>query len=105
MATAVLREGRSPIASVFDELVAEYKGIFPSVESVMYEDKSGLVGWIGGERVLIGNLTLMNRYHITVPEDVSVRKQSGSEIAYIAVSGQAVAVLILSYIAPPIIKE
>ena len=103
MAAAVLREARSPIAPVFDELVRERDSYVPLVESVMYEDKSGLVGWINGERVLVGNLSLMNRYHINVPEqDISAR---GRELAYVAVSGQAVAILYLSYTAPPIIKE
>jgi hypothetical protein len=103
MAAAVLREARSPIAPVFDELIAEKDGYIPSVESVMYEDKSGLVGWINGERVLVGNLALMNRYHITVPIDAVPKRYK--ETAYIAVSGQAVAILCLSYIAPPVIKE
>ncbi len=103
MAAAVLREARSPIAPVFDELIAERDGYIPSVESVMYEDKSGLVGWINGERVLVGNLALMNRYHITVPVDAVPKRYK--ETAYIAVSGQAVAILCLSYIAPPVIKE
>ena len=104
MAAAVLREALSPIASVFDELVIENNGMLPAVESVMYEDKSGLVGWIGGERVLIGNMTLMNRYHITVPQEVAVKRQQilGREITYIAVSGQAVAILALSYAASPV---
>lgn len=107
MAAAILREGMSPIASVFEELVMENHGELPAVESVMYEDKSGLVGWIGGERVLVGNMTLMNRYHITVPEDgeVSRMRKAGFEITYIAVSGQALAVMALSYTASPIIKE
>ena len=107
MAAAVLKEARSPIAPVFDELIAESNGFIPSVESVLYEDKSGLVGWINKERVLIGNINLMNRYHITVPEDSAVSRQRklGREISYVAVSGQPVAVLCLSYIAPPVIKE
>lgn len=107
MATAVLREAGSPIAPVFDELVMEYKGELPAVESVMYEDKSGLVGWIGGERVLIGNLKLMNRYHITIREEMPAQQQKrlGNFVTYIAVSGQAVAVMALSYTAAPVTRE
>ncbi|MBR1533242.1 MAG: hypothetical protein IJ639_02670, partial [Ruminococcus sp.] len=98
MAAAVLREGSSPIAPAFDELVMENNNVLPSVESVMFEDKSGLVGWIGGERILIGNMKLMNRYHITVPVDVPIKKSrdSGVDITYVAISGQAVAILSLS---------
>lgn len=104
MAAAVLTEAGSPIAPVFDELVAENAHVLPTVESVLYEDKSGLVGWIGGERVLIGNMALMNRYHITVPQTLSKKKGDGRAITYIACSGQAVAALILSYHASPIAK-
>ena len=96
MATAVLREVNSPIAPVFDELVAENSGRLPAVESVIYEEKSGLVGWINGERVLVGNMALMNRYHITVPDrGVAVK---GRQVTYIAVSGQVVAMLVLRYL-------
>ena len=101
MAAAVLREATSPIAPVFDDLITEYGGELPSVESVLYEDKSGLVGWIGGERVLIGNMTLMNRYHITIPEERPAGKaRPNHEITYIACAGQAVAKLVLHYAAP-----
>ena len=99
LATAVLREANSPIAPAFDELAMENNNVLPAVESVMYEDKSGVVGWIKGERILIGNMKLMNRYHITIPTaEVPFKKRgSGLEIAYVAVAGQAIAVLGLSY--------
>lgn len=99
MATAVLREANSPIAPVFDELVMENNNVLPAVESVMYEDKSGVVGWIKGERILVGNMKLMNRYHITIPTDeIPFKKRNdGLEIAYVAIAGQAVAVLGLTY--------
>ena len=107
MAAAVLREAASPIAPAFDELVMENNNVLPAVESVMFEDKSGLVGWINGERVLIGNMKLMNRYHITIPTDMiaSKRKNKTLETSYVAIAGQAVAVLGLSYEANKITKE
>ena len=64
--------------------------------SVIYEEKSGLVGWINGERVLVGNQTLMRRYHITIP-DRGVRVKD-RQLTYIAVAGQAVATLLLRYL-------
>ena len=107
MAAAVLREAASPIAPVFDDLIAETGGDLPAVESVMFEEKSGLVGWIGGERVLIGNITLMNRYHVNIPEERSAKRSRGkkTEITYIACSGSPVAVLSLSYSAPRSARE
>lgn len=106
MAAAVLREAMSPIAPVFDELVTEYGDELPAVESVMYEDKSGLVGWIGGERVLVGNTALMNRYHILLPETREPKRgRSAGGITYVAVAGQAIALLSLTYTAPKIARE
>lgn len=105
-AAAVLREAMSPIAPVLDELVTEYGGELPAVESVMYEDKSGLVGWIGGDRVLIGNLALMNRYHILLPETRAPKQARGGRTAmvYVACGGQAIAAMQLTYTAPKTAK-
>ena len=107
LAAAVLSEVNSPIAPVLDELVEERGGRLPAVESVMYEDKNGVVGWIGGERVLIGNLSLMNRYHITIPEVRSVKQSrvGSREITYVACGGQAIAMLVLTYTAPKAAAE
>jgi cation transport ATPase len=107
MAAAVLREAASPIAPVFDELIAESESELPAVESVMFEEKSGLVGWIGGERVLIGNIALMNRYHINFPEERPAKRSRNkkTELTYIACSGSPVAVLSLSYSAPRSARE
>ena len=66
------------------------------MESVIYEEKSGLVGWINCERVLVGSQTLMRRYHITIPDrGVNVKDR---QLTYIAVAGQAVATLLLRYL-------
>ena len=100
-AAMVLREADSPLASVFDDLVEEYAGLLPKVESVMYEDKSGLVGWVGGERILIGNMTLMDRYHITVPEKAQKFSSDDAATTYFAVSGQLCCVALVSYKANP----
>ena len=102
LAAAVLKEAMSPIAPVFDDLIAESGGELPAVESVLYEDKSGLVGWIAGERILIGNTALMNRYHISIPDDKAEKayRSRGQEVTYIACAGQAIAILALSYSAP-----
>ena len=107
MAAAVLREASSPIAPVFDELVADKDRAVPAVESVMLEEKSGLVGWIGGERVLIGNMALMERYNIMIPDNKheKLALSKGRQVTYIACSGQAVAMLVLSYKAPKQQKE
>ena len=100
-AAMVLKEASSPLSSVFDELIEEYAGVLPSVESVMYEDKCGLVGWVSGERILIGNMHLMDRYHITVPEKARHIKDNTALTTYIAVAGRLCCVALVSYKAHP----
>ena len=100
-AAMVLREADSPLAPVFDDLVEEYAGLLPKVESVMYEDKSGLVGWVGGERILIGNTKLMDRYHISVPEKAQKLSAGDAIPTYFAVAGQLVCVAMVTYKANP----
>lgn len=98
-AAMVLKEAQSPLRFVFDDLVKESVNTLPNVESVMYEDKSGLVGWVDGERVLIGNKSLMERYHITV-EHTSLEakcKNEKKQLTYIALSGQLMALVVTSY--------
>lgn len=47
---AILKEAQNPIANAFDSVVAETEETLPEVESVLYEDEIGLVGWIKSEK-------------------------------------------------------
>ncbi len=58
---AILKEAKNPIAKVFEKVVDETEGDLPEVESVLYEDELGLVGWVNGERILVGNRELMTK--------------------------------------------
>ena len=64
---AILKEAQNPIANAFDSVVAETEETLPEVESVLYEDEIGLVGWIKSERILVGSRTLMEKYSVEVP--------------------------------------
>ncbi|MEE1318245.1 MAG: hypothetical protein UHD05_01940, partial [Ruminococcus sp.] len=64
---AILKEAQNPIANAFDSVVAETKETLPEVESVLYEDDMGLVGWINSERILVGSRSLMEKYSVETP--------------------------------------
>ena len=106
-AAIVMQEADSPMHQIFDDLLDEHMNNLPTVESVMYEDKSGLVGWVGGDRILIGNMSLMDRYHISVPEsDIESRNRAaGRQVTYIAAAGRLLAVVVTVYKANPYIRE
>ena len=59
-----LKEAQNPIANAFDSVVAENEETLPEVESVLYEDEIGLVGWIKSERILVGCLLYTSSYFV-----------------------------------------
>lgn len=96
---AVLRDAKSPLASVFDNVVDNHGGRLPSVESVMYEDKLGLVGWVGGERLLVGSAELLEKFGVEAPT-LSGEEQymkEGRQKTYFAKGNKAVAMFVTTY--------
>lgn len=86
---------------IFENIIQDRKDILPKVESVIYEDGMGLVGWINGQRVLIGNRRLLEAHNITPPEKSVEDKylNMGNQVTYISMSGELIAMFILSYTA------
>lgn len=98
-AAAVLKEVNSPLSYVFDKALQESRMVLPDVESVMYEDQLGLVGWVNGDRILVGNRELMRKYSINMPEKDIEEKyhRQHKQTTFIAHSGVLVAMLITTY--------
>ncbi|MBR3972194.1 MAG: hypothetical protein IKJ83_04875 [Ruminococcus sp.] len=98
-AAAILREANNPMACVFDHVVASSKDKLPKVESVLYEDRLGLVGWVEGERILVGSKALLEKYAIPLPsEDFEDKhKKEGKLVTYLARSNEAVAMFVTTY--------
>ena len=104
---AVLKEAQNPIANAFESVVTEAKETLPEVESVLYEDELGLVGWINGERILVGSRSLMDKYQVETPAVDYEEKytSAGSQITYLSRSGSLVAMLVTRYHADPELKS
>ncbi len=98
-AAAVLREAKNPMACVFDRVVENKGGKLPKVESVLYEDKLGLIGYIDSERILVGNRALMEKYSIKLPDEEFENKHKieGRVVTYLARSSELVAMFVFSY--------
>ena len=64
---AILKEAHNPIANAFESVVSEAKQTLPEVESVLYEDGLGLVGWVNSERILVGSRRLLEKYQVRIP--------------------------------------
>ena len=104
---AVLKEAQNPIANAFDSVVSEAKETLPNVESVLYEDNLGLVGWINGERILVGSRALMDKYQVDVP-DINYEDKytsDGRQITFLSRAGRLVALLVTRYRSDPEMKS
>ena len=60
-AAAIASAIHSPIAGIFKQvnLAKTYKTSEPEVDSVIYEEKMGISGWVNDRRVFVGNRDLM----------------------------------------------
>lgn len=100
---AILKEAQNPLANAFDSVITETGETLPDVESVLYEDELGLVGWINGERILVGSRNLMEKYRVETPtpeyEDRYTSK--GRQITYLSRAGRLVAMIVTHYHADP----
>lgn len=96
---AILKEAQNPIANAFDSVVAETEETLPEVESALYEDEIGLVGWIKSERILVGSRTLMEKYSVEVPNMEYEEKYTsqGRQVTYLSRAGRLVAMFVTRY--------
>ena len=103
---AILKEAQNPIANAFDSVVAETHEKLPEVESVLYEDEMGLVGWINSERILVGSRSLMEKYSVNIPsaDYDEPYTAKGRQVTYISRAGMLVAMLVTRYHADPQLK-
>lgn len=103
---AILKEAQNPIANVFKSVVAETKETLPEVESVLYEDEMGLVGWINSERILVGSRMLMEKYSVEIPAVEYEEKytSNGRQVTYLSRAGRLVAMLVTKYSPDPELK-
>lgn len=106
-AILVMKEAKSPLYYAFSDTLKKTTLTYPKVESVMYEDKLGLVGWVNGERILIGNRKLLDRFHIYIEDaaDETKYRNNGKEVTYIACSGQLIAMVMSTYSPDETIKH
>jgi cation transport ATPase len=99
-AAAILKEAKSPMAAVFNEaMLHQHDSVLPEVESVLYEDNMGLIGRVKGQRVLVGNRALMQKYNIETPSEDYEEKYhiEGRQITYLAQAGELISMFVTTY--------
>lgn len=106
-AAAVIIQTKSPLASVFDDVIIGKQSILPKVEGVTYEDKMGTSAWIYKRKVLVGNRDLLIRHGISVPKESFEKKHTrkGRKALYLAIAGKVIAMFVVSYSADADLKR
>lgn len=108
-ACAITETIKSPLAPIFRDIMETNTSVsIPVADSIKYEDKLGLTGWVGNKRIFIGNRALMLAHEIAVPDAEKDKRlmREGYFPVYVACNGKAFALLVLKYIPnPDIAKE
>ncbi len=97
-AASVLCSCDSTLTDIFRNMVSG-ENILRPAESLVYEDRMGVSAWVDGRRVLVGNRELMKHYGVDIPPLETEQKyaQDGRQVLYVANSGEAAAMFIVSY--------
>lgn len=108
-ATSLTKALSSPLYYVFKEIAGdENVNSLPVCDTVKYEERMGISGWVNNELLFIGNRTIMEAHGIKVPDIETDRKilRSGYFPVYVATENTAVALLMVKYsVSPTVSKE
>lgn len=98
-ATALMCSVGGPLSDVFDQIIKSRHELLPKIDNPVYEDEHGVIGWVSGKRILVGNRDLLASHGIEPPSRDYEEKylMGGKQIIYLASGGELVALFILSY--------
>ncbi|MBO4433678.1 MAG: hypothetical protein J5852_09120, partial [Clostridia bacterium] len=98
----------SPLAPVFNKIAGTNTSYQkPDSDTIKYEERLGVSGWVDNELLFIGNSALMRAHGIEVPS-LQVEKKILSNNCfpvYVATGGQACALVVIEYKARPDIQK
>lgn len=91
---------RSPLAPIFKKIAGTGgTTVLPNSDTVKYEDRMGISGWVDNKLLFIGNRTLMEAHGIEVPSIEIDRKilHKGLFPVYVATQDKACALITVRY--------
>lgn len=98
----------SPLAPIFKKIAGTGNvAVLPDSDTVKYEDRMGISGWVDNRLLFIGNRTLMEAHSIEVPSVEVDRKilRQGYFPVYVATRDKACALLMIQYSVNPEISH
>ncbi len=105
-AAALTKALQSPLYPVFMGIAGD-ESILPESDTVKYEERMGISGWVDNRLLFIGNRTIMEAHGITVPDIETDHKilRSGYFPIYVANEDTAVALLSVKYSVNPTVSK
>ena len=90
-----------PLGDLFYKVIGGETDLLPKADTLMYEDRQGVSGWINEQNVLLGGRQMMNNHNIEVltadREMKYINANPDRRIFYLAVGGRVVAMFLASY--------
>lgn len=104
---SVIINTKSPLASVFDDVIIGKQAILPEVDGIVYEDRLGTTGWIYRKKILVGTRDLLIHHGVPVLKEDFEKKytRKGRKVLYLAEAGKLMAMFVVSYSADPQLKK
>jgi len=98
-AAAIAKQIGSPLYSIFSNIVKTQDKKMPLADTVKYEDRLGISGWVDNRHIFIGNRTLLEAHGIKTPDIEIDRKilRGGYFPVYIACDDKPCALLMVQY--------
>lgn len=88
-----------PLSKLFLQIIDDRFDLLKPVESVTFEENMGISGWVGNQRVLLGNRDMMTNHGVLIPEKDFERKylSLGYDLIYFSRGGKIAAIFIVQY--------
>lgn len=98
-ATSMLVDGSANLREVFMGMTGDNRKLLLPVDDRQNVYGKGVIGWIKGERVLVGNRHLMQDYNVEIPSLEYEQRHTVNQrrVIYLAVSGKLYAMFQVSY--------
>ncbi len=98
-AASIICRLNAPISQVFDKIIMGKRAILTKVSNITYKENKGIIGWVNGKRILIGNRDLLKDFKIDPPSRDYEKKYRvpGCELTYFAIGQNLVAMFVLEY--------
>lgn len=99
-AAAVINSVDSPLRVIMSRIVKGKRVNLLSPKDVVYEEGRGLVGWVNGKRILIGNRDLLLNHGFSPPSRDFEKKHlsENKKVVYFAIGYDLVTMFVLSYV-------